>query len=639
MILFIVQGYSQKTRIEAADEKYDRYAFIDAISTYERIANKGYKNEEMFQKLGNAYYFNADLQKAEKWYAELFEMNQDQTAEYCYRYSQCLKSLGNYNKANVILDLFNAKSGNDQRAKLFAKNKNYLEVIKENSGRFTIEDAGVNSEYSDYGSAFSGNKLVFASSRDKGGPTKRVFKWTNQSFTSLYASSVLSSGKLDSPKPFGDKMNSKYHESTPVFTKDGKNVYFTRNNFLDGKKGSDNNEVTLLKVYKATLVNDSWENIIELPFNSNQYSVAHPMLSLDEKTLYFASDMPGTLGQSDLFKVEINGDNTYGDPINLGKTINTEGRESFPFISEDNELYFASDGHPGLGGLDVFVSQIKTDNNFGEVLNVGEPINGPQDDFSFWIDSKSRKGFLTSNRLGGHGYDDIYSFTETRKLVCKQKLIGVITDLETGGILADTKVSLFDENFILISQTISDHKGGYVFDVSCGNTYYVRAEKTEYGTKESEIKIPAINGTTSLPLVLEKSVCKVKVGGDLAKCFGIKMIYFDLDKSAIRKDAAFELEKILDAMNQYPTMKIDVRSHTDCRQTAKYNMALSDRRAKSTIAWLIQNGIAVNRLTGRGYGESQLVNDCGCEPTNTSSCTEEQHQANRRSEFIVISLD
>lgn len=348
--------------------------------------------------------------------------------------------------------------------------------------------------------------------------------------------------------------------------------------------------------------------------------------------------MPGTIGQSDIFKVAINPDGTFGKPENLGTTINTQGRETFPFITAENELYYASDGHPGLGGLDVFVSKIEKDGTISESQNVGAPINGGTDDFAFFIDNNSRNGFFTSNRSSGHGFDDIYKFTETKKLECEQILSGTITDKETGDILADSKVSLFDEKFQLLKENIANEFGQYNFDVICGKKYYVRAEKIDYESIEGNIVIPTISGMSQLPLALEKRIKPIGIGTDLAKILNIPMIYFDLDKSFIRKDAAFELEKILTVLQEYPKMKIDIRSHTDCRQTAKYNMALSDRRAKSTIAWLIKNGIDINRLTGKGYGESQLVNNCPCEPTNNSDCSEELHQANRRSEFIIISM-
>jgi outer membrane protein OmpA-like peptidoglycan-associated protein/tetratricopeptide (TPR) repeat protein len=635
LVLFVFNAIGQTAKLTAAEAKYGDYAFIDAIATYEKVAQKGYQDEKMFQKLGNAYYFNGESTTAVKWYDALFAMNAQQEPEYYYRYAQTLKSTGNYAKADQMLAIFNKKAATDKRGLLFEKNKNYLETIKSNSGRFTIADAGINSSQTDYGSAFLGTELVFASARDTGGVAKRKFKWTNKSFTNLYSVTLNEDGSVGTPKRFERNVNSKFNESTPVFTKDGKTMYFTRNNFLDGKRKSDDKKITLLKLYKTILEDGEWVTITELPFNSDQYSVAHPALSVDEKTLYFSSDMPGTAGQSDLFSVAINADGSFGTPKNLGSAINTEGRETFPFVSAENELFFASNGRPGLGGLDIYVTKIGADNNFSEIQNVGAPVNGSEDDFAFLIDSESKNGFFTSNRKGGKGYDDIYRFTQTRKLNCEQALAGIISDQESGKPLSNAKVRLLDDQFQFLKEGVTDSQGNYSFEVACGKTYYVRAEKQDYETKEAKIAIPATTGKTDLPLALEKRIKAIGVGTDLAKTLNIPMIYFDLDKWAIRKDAAFELEKVLAVMQQYPKMKIDVRSHTDSRQTAKYNMTLSDRRAKSTIQWLIKNGIAPNRLIGKGYGESQLVNHC----SDGVSCDEAEHQLNRRSEFIIVSIE
>jgi outer membrane protein OmpA-like peptidoglycan-associated protein/tetratricopeptide (TPR) repeat protein len=632
--VFSFNIYSQKARIAAADKKYDSYAYVDAIKTYERVANKGYKSEELFKKLGNAYYFNAQLEDAARWYGELFEMTSDLEPEYYYRYSSSLRSIGENDKANEMMAKFNQSSGNDSRAKLFEKNRNYLEEIKENSGRYEIEDAGVNSQYSDYGTAIYLDKIVFASARDTGSLVHRLHSWTNQPFTNLYVADLGEEMIPGRPTKFDKNIKSKFNESTPAFTKDGNTMYFTRNNYLDGKKGKDGNEVTLVKIYKATLENESWTKLTELPFNSDNYSAAHPALSPDEKTLYFASDMPGTIGRSDLFKVQINEDGTFGIPENLGRTINTEGRESFPFVNDENEIYFTSDGHPGLGGFDVFVAKINTDGTFNKVQNVGADVNSSKDDFAYWIDTKSRKGFFSSNRDGGQGYDDIYKFLELRRLTCEQELYGEVTDMATKEVLPDTKISLFDSRFTLMGTTNSDQKGMYSFPVECGETYYVRAQKPEYTAKEEKITIAKENGKTNLPIALEKEECKVAIGDDLGKCFGITMIYFDFDKSDIRMEAALDLEKILDVLNQYPNMKLDIRSHTDSRGSLKYNEALSDRRAKSTINWLIKNGVNKNRLLGKGYGEYQLVNKC----SDGVECTEDEHQLNRRSEFLITDL-
>lgn len=627
-------GIAQKTVLNKAEKEYNQYAYVDAIAIYEKVAESGYKDEKMFQRLGNAYYFNAELTKAVKWYDALFSLNNQQEPEYYYRYAQALKSIGDYAKSDKMLEAFNDKVKTDARGVLFESNKNYLEQIKLNSGRFDITDTGINSGQSDYGSTVFNNKLVFASARDTGTVTRKTFKWTNKAFTNLYTAALKSDGSLEDPIRFEKKINSKFNESTPVFTKDGKTMYFTRNNFLRGKKGKDDKSITLLKLYKADFINDKWTNVQELPFNSDQFSVAHPALSVDEKKLYFASDMPGSLGQSDLYSVVINADGTFGKPENLGTAINTEGRETFPFISAENELYFASDGRPGLGGLDIFVAKIKEDSGFDSIQNIGEPVNTKFDDFAFIIDSSTRNGFFSSNKEGGKGNDDIYKFTETRRLDCEKKLSGTVLDAQTNEALSDAKVILLDDKFQQIAEVVSGTDGTYNFDVKCNKTYHVRVGKKDYETSESPIVIQPSNDKSELNVKLEKQMKQISVGTDLAKTLDIPIIYFDLDQSFIRNEAAFELEKVLAVLRQYPKMKIDVRSHTDSRQTEKYNMILSDKRAKATIGWFIKRGIAVSRITGKGYGESQLVNKC----SDNVICTEEEHQLNRRSEFVIVSM-
>jgi outer membrane protein OmpA-like peptidoglycan-associated protein len=633
--VFSFDSYAQQSKVAAGDKKYDNYAYIDAIKTYERVAEKGYKSEDMFKKLGNSYYFNSEFDGAAKWYSELFAMNTSLEPEYYYRYAQSLKSTGQTDKANKILAEFNAKFKNDDRGKLYKENVNYLDQIKANSGRYKIEDAGINSKYSDYGSFVYDNKVYFASARDTGNFSQRKHKWTNEYFTNLYFADVdPATNTASKVNKFKTSINTKFHESSPAFTKDGKTVYFTRNNYVNGKKGKDDNKITLVKIYKATLDNNGkWGNITELPFDSDNYSTAHPALSPDEKTLYFASDMPGTFGQSDIYKVSINNNGGYGTPQNLGNTINTEGKETFPYVTSENEIYFASDGHPGLGGLDVFVGKIEDNGTISNIQNVGADVNSPQDDFAYIIDPVSRKGYFSSNKTGGQGSDDIYKFLETRKLQCIQTLEGIITDAQTNAVLPGAKVTLY-EGTTIKNSTIADASGYYTFSVECGKTYNVRAEKQDYTTKEVSVTIGKLTGKTSLPIALDKSICQVTIGDDLGKCFGIKMIYFDLDKSNIRTEAALDLEKILDVLNNNPTMKLDIRSHTDSRASHQYNEALSDRRAKSTINWLIKNGISKNRLTGKGYGETQLVNGC----SDGVQCTEEEHQMNRRSEFIITGL-
>ena len=634
-------SYSQVANKKEAkgDKEYNKYAYIDAIKTYERIYEKGYKSPDMLLKIGNAYYFNAELEKANKWYDELYTTNAEQEPEFYFRFAQTLKATKDYTRSDAMMAKFSEKSGNDTRAKLFAKDKDYLAEIKKNSDRYTIENAGINTKYSDYGPAFMGTKVVFSSARDTGNFSKRIHTWTGGYFTNLYESPMAADGSLGAVGKFGKKLNTKFHEDTPAFTKDGKTVYFTRNNYLD-KRGYDASKITLLKIYKATVDKDGqWNNITPLPFSSDSYQTAHPALSPDEKTLYFASDMPGTHGLSDLFKVKINDDGTFGTPENLGSAINTEGRETYPFISDDNELYFASDGLPGLGGLDIFITKIPKDGsiNFKKVLNVGADANSPKDDFALIINFQTKKGFLSSNRDGGQGSDDIYKFVEKTPIWCDQILSGIITDQDTKVVLPNTDLVLLDENMKEVQgkKTVSDAKGYYEFtEVECGKKYYVRASHDEYATKEVPVIIGKETGKTELNIELKKDKKQVKPGDDLADVFGINLIYFDLDKWNIRPDAAVDLAKILDVLQQYPTMKIDIRSHTDSRASAAYNDKLSDKRAKSTKDWLVKNGIAPDRLTAKGYGETQLVNKCA----DGVQCTEAEHQLNRRSQFVITAL-
>ena len=301
-------------------------------------------------------------------------------------------------------------------------------------------------------------------------------------------------------------------------------------------------------------------------------------------------------------------------------------------------MYFASDGHPGLGGLDVFITQIKEDGTYGKVKNVGEPVNSNFDDFSFIIDTASKNGFFSSNReKNSLGYDDIYKCTEIIPVPkdCQQNLKGVVVDSRTQVPIEGVKVVMFDINYLKLGEEITDIEGKFYFgSVDCGNKFRIIPEQKDYATVENMVIITKESDMKDLKISMTPKLQPIAVGRDLRRTLGIEIIYFDLDKANIRKDAEVELAKILEVMKQYPSMEIDVRSHTDSRQTKGYNLALSDKRVKSTIKWLVANGVEAKRLTGRGYGESQLVNKCA----DDIPCTDQEHQANRRSEFIITRL-
>ncbi|QEE48060.1 OmpA family protein [Flavobacterium alkalisoli] len=615
LLLSCFQATAQRKELKKAKIQFDNYAYSDALETYLEVANTGYRSIELYEQIGDAYYFKGELDYAYQWYNKLFNLHKEVEPEYYYRYAQTLKFVGNADEADKMMNKFSELSSDDLRTKMFLDNKDYREQIEENSGRYEIKPMEVNSNFSDYGPAFYKDKIVFASSRDTINNKKkrgRVDRWTNEAFTGLYVTPAKEDDSLAGKvEKFSLNLDTKYHESTPVFTKDGNTVYFTRNNYNNGKVKKDDHNGILLKIYRAKFNGTEWTDVTELSFNSNDYSCAHPALSADERTLYFASNMPGTYGRSDIYRVSINGNGNFGMAENLGPGINTEGRESFPFVSDTDDLYFASEGHPGLGGLDIFVSKMEPDGNYIKAYNVGRPINSERDDFGLIFNAVESQGFFTTNRKGN---DDIYRFKEIEEFAyeCKEKLEGILREEGTGRVLANTKVLVIDEKKKVAQEAVTDIDGNYSFEVDCGKQYIVKADRAEEALAQNE----------------------VKKGSDLGKVFNIQYIYFDLGKYEIKPEAAKDLDKLVAYMKQNPNMKLDVRTHTDSRASHKYNQVLSDKRANSIIAYIIDHGVEAYRVGGRGYGETQLLSKC----PDGVICSEEQHRLNRRCEFIITEM-
>ncbi|MGG5578844.1 OmpA family protein [Myroides sp. C15-4] len=637
LLTVVTVSYGQKGREKRADKDFDHLAYANAIEIYEGLANQGYINTSVLQNLADSYYFNGKLAEAYKWYYELFEGDYKDkdlallSSEYYYRYAQTLKSQKNYEKSKALMDQFYKLEGGDSRATLYNQNRDYLTQISHNSGRYEIKALELNSLYSDYGGTMLGDQFIFTSARATADERQQdIHAWTNESYTSLYRISINKEG-------FGELVrlemeDSNVNEATAVFTQDGKTMYFTRNNAKSNGKSKQNKENTsLLKIYKAIKQADGqWGQVEELPINSDDFNTAHPALTPDEKWLYFASDRKGSVGQSDLYRVGLYENGGYGAVEHISGSINTEGRESFPFISSDNQLYFSSDGHPGLGGLDVFTTPIYPDGSFGPVVNMGEPINSPLDDFGFYIDAKANKGFVSSNRPGGKGSDDIYFWAEKP---CKQTLEGTVYDKQTKAPLANALVVISDAVYQKSDTLRTNSKGYYaIMLLDCRIKYRIKVKADTYNTVEMAFNNNDKPGVKTVDIGLEQTEIPIEVNTDLAQLLNLAPIYFDFDQSNIRYDASIELMKIVEVMRKYPTLKVDVRSHTDSKGKDAYNLSLSDRRAKSTIQWMIDQGIDPHRLIGRGYGETQLINRC----SNGVRCSDAEHQENRRSEFIVV---
>lgn len=624
---------AQERLIEKGNEKFDSYSFSPAIDIYKKVLDKGYVSADLLRKLGNSYYYNADYKDAAETYKQLVsDYSADVTAEDYFKYAQSLKTLGDYDASGDVMIKFMEITKSDGRANAFDDDRDFMSEIEKNSGRYNLGPFEYNSPYSDFAPTFYKEGLIFSSDRDTGNFARYRHTWNAKDFLDLYEVNAVSSS-INHVKKLDDNVNTRYHESTSVVTKDGQTMYFTRNNSEKRKTVKDDKGIVRLKVLRAVLTDEGiWGEVEELPFNSDSYSVANPALSPDEKILYFASDMPGTLGQSDLYMVTINENRSFGTPQNLGSNINTEARETFPYITSEEILYFSSDGHPGLGGLDVFATKIKRGDFTGKVLNVGKPVNSNSDDFTFIFDEELRTGYVASNREEGLGYDDIYSFTETRPLVfdCLQKVTGTVRDKISNELLVGATIKVIDENNEELLSTITDSEGNYSLELDCTKGNFVRALMEGYVPFEEYIGV-SDGKPKIIDFYLERDNITAGFGDDLAKLLQLSTIYFDFDKYNIKKVSEVEIEKVIAAMEKYPSLKLKVNSHTDSRGPAAYNLWLSQKRAESTVNYMILRGISKDRLTNEGFGETKLLNDC----SDGIKCSAVMHDVNRRSEFII----
>jgi outer membrane protein OmpA-like peptidoglycan-associated protein len=426
-----------------------------------------------------------------------------------------------------------------------------------------------------------------------------------------------------SPATAIESLNTRFHEGPASVNADGKTMYFSRDSHADkdyklNKKA--NAKFSQVYLYKATKTdNGTWGNITQLPINSKDYSVSNPSISKDGKTLYFNSDMPGGQGGLDIWKITVNNtDNTYGTPENLGKEVNTPGTEQFPFISDEDVLYFSSSGRQGLGGLDVFMIDLNEKNEKNKTSqNVGKPVNSEKDDFAFTYNSTKNKGFFSSSRSGA---DDIFMATA----ICGVMATSTVTDAKTGAILAGASVSILDDKKNTIATKIADESGQVQYPIECDKAYIIQATKEGYESGTFNI---AAGKTAKVAIAATLNPIEVIIKPEEVV---LKPINFEYDKSNITKEGAFELDQLVMIMKNKPEMIILAKSHTDNRGSDDYNNRLSERRAKSTVQYIISKGIDESRISGKGYGKSEPKVDC------QTNCTETDHATNRRSEFLIV---
>ena len=708
--------------VKKANQHYNNYSYSKVV---EKLEDKNQINTDAERKLAESYKILGDYSKSEALYAKIVSAP-DKKAEDVLAYAQVLRMNSKYTEAQKQMDNYSIMFEDDLRVKLYKSNKTYVVDLLKDKGQFEIKNLEVNSPEQDFGAVYYKDQVVYASSKHDINAAFRRWNGNNLPYLDLYIGKIDDKNEIISTEKLSN-LNKKFHEGPASYSKDGSVVLYTQDNY----KSKSADGVRKLEMMEARFKDGKWSDKIAFTLNNKEYSVGHPSLSVDGNTLYFSSDMPGGKGGVDIYKTVRKSDGTWGVAENLGDNINTEGNEMFPFLHESGLFFFSSDGRPGLGGLDIFATQI-TNNQFSKVFNVGVPVNSSKDDFTFVLNSEKTKGFFASNREGGKGNDDLYGFNLLKPFQFGKAIKGTVKD-KAGVILADTKVELKDKNGNILKSVVTNSEGAYSFDVEDGKEFELSGAKDTYfdgkssantfgeaevvvvdvileknpglslyalimdaGTKNplEGVKITIVDNATgkivdefSTPIsgdyrkslaenklgdqlnyslklerdgyltksvifnykitqpgeikmqeALDLTMSKLEVGGDLAKMIDIKPIYFDLGKYTIRKDAAVELDKIVKIMNEYPDMVVELGSHTDCRASAVFNEKLSDNRAKASAAYIQKSISNPSRIYGKGYGESKLKNGCACEGEVKSTCTEEEHQQNRRTEFIIIKL-
>lgn len=723
--------HSQSLKEKTADKFYNLLAYSKAVIYYKELASEKNASPKNIRRAAECYQYLNDTKNASAYYEKLIGGSSATNTD-IYNYSQVLKTLGQYAKANELIQSIQLSPEYPVVSKKHAEYKNYDSDLKKDSIKYAIKDVGINTSEKDFSPFVIKNEVYFTSARKNVSSVNKTFAWDDSYFLDEYKAKY-ENGKITNVTSLPRDIDSKYHEGPGIISSDGKTMYMTRSNYLDKKLGMDSKKQINLKIYVSKKdEKGNWGKFENFQFNSDEYSVGHPALSLDGQTMYFVSDMPGGYGQTDIYETR-NNNGVWSKPTNLGKAINSEGKEMFPYVFDDGVLFFSSDGNAGLGGLDIYFAVPQQD-QFFTPQNLGYPINSQYDDFGMYLNQDLKSGFLSSNRVGGKGDDDIYAFTSTDFIIPQYTAEGVVLNKYTNEPITNTNINLYDETGNLIKTVKTDSNGAFKFNLLPANSYTLEAISDEYlrdlffiNTKNNNRKnttnfklepkgVFALSGlvtdaNTKKPLnnvavliknkktgeeVLkalttnagdfEKMLDKFKTGdlldyeillqkeGYSSKTisftqtlgkpevikinelidisltpttttysengmFTINPIFFDLDKSEIRSDAQIELDKLVETLKIRKDVKIEITSTTDCRATNAYNMCLSQRRANATANYLINKGINKSRLKLKWTGENNLTTSCACEPTNESSCSEEQHQQNRRSNIKVINFN
>lgn len=612
-----ILGSCVDSHIYKGDRYYDNLAYAKAIPHYEKVYFKK-DNREVGVKLADAYYKTGQYDAAEAVYSKVINAASTKDIQY-FNYAKVLMANKNYDRAKKILKDYLKVHENDAAAQMllsscYSINDRYIDTSLYELSEINTEglsNAFSVTEYRD-GIVFVGDEEVFSG--------RKKNPWTGESYLELYTMEKSDDGSWMSPEIFKGDLNGRFHEGPATFSETGDEVYFTRSNYFKRKMEVNEEQENNLKIFKATLVDGKWTNLEEFPYNSDDYSVGHPSLSLCCHTLYFVSDMPGGYGGTDIYKSDLV-EGEWTKPENLGSTVNSTGNEMFPYYDEDGALYFSSDAHNSMGGLDVFITSFNGE-RWLTPENLNYPINSNKDDFGFVIDKETRTGFISSSRTDK---DKIYEFKNYDPTF---NLIGFTHEKGNKNPIEGVKVEITERESGDVITAISDKDGNFKIKLEHEKEYDLLCTKTGCFSRTDDLSTKGLKYSMDFyadfevePIVIDKPIV-------------LENIYYDFDKWNIRPDAAIELNRLSKILKDNPTISIEMGSHTDARGSDKYNLVLSDKRAHAAVQYLIQSGINPSRLTWRGYGETVLRNQCA----NDVKCTEDEHQLNRRTEFKVTKI-
>ena len=613
LALYSCTGY----HIRKADNFYEHYAFAKAINYYEKAKDKK-PTTHVKERLASAYLQVNEVEKAHDLYEKLIT-KEDANPIVFFNYGKALMGMGNHQFAAKYFKIYLQSHPDDVVANMLLSSSLSVSERFRDTTLFTLKPIVTETKASAFGVVEYQDGIVFNADKEVFLPNRKS-QWTGRSYLNLYFMQKDEEGNWLDPELLKGDISGPFHDGPATFNKEGDVVYFTRSNYFRRKVKVDENNVSNLKIFRAELVGDKWKNLTEFPFNSDDYSVGHPSLSTDGKTMYFVSDMPGGFGGTDIYKTTLV-DGAWTTPENLGPVINTPGNEMFPYIHDDGSLYFSSNAHNSMGGLDVFITYF-TGEKWAQPENLNYPINSSGDDFAFTINPETRLGFVSSSRAGN---DAIYKFKKNDPTF---RLFGIAKKKDSDETVAGVTVQIINEETGDVIDQISGEDGTFNLQLELESDYLLICTKEGCFARTDKLSTKGLR--FSEDFYADFLVQEIVVGKPIV----LENIYYDFDKYHIREDAALELEKLVKLLVDNPQLEIELGSHTDSRGSDRYNRILSDKRAKSVVDYLVKRGIEASRLTWKGYGKSNLINHCD----DGVVCTEEEHQSNRRTEFKVVKI-